>query len=170
MIHIVKGFSVVNEAEADVFLEFPCFLCGPMDVGNLISGSSPAAAAAQLLQSCPTLCNPIDGSPPGSLSLGFSRQEYWSGLPFPSPMHESEKWKWIVQSCPTLNDPMDCSMPGFTVLHYLLEFAQTHVHWVDDAIQPSHSLLPPSPPALDLSIYIYSLRFFFLIVITECWV
>ena len=48
-------------------------------------------AAAKLLQSCPTLCNPIDGSPPGSPSLGFSGQEHWSGLPFPSPMHESEK-------------------------------------------------------------------------------
>ena len=52
-----------------------------------------AAAAAKSLQSCPTLCDPIDGSPPGSPSLGFSRQEHWSGLPFPSPMHESEKWK-----------------------------------------------------------------------------
>ena len=50
-----------------------------------------AAAAAKSLQSCPTLCDPIDGSPLGSPSLGFSRQEYWSGLPFPSPMHESEK-------------------------------------------------------------------------------
>ena len=50
-----------------------------------------AAAAAKSLQSCPTLCDPIDGSPPGSPSLGFSRQEQWSGLPFPSPMHESEK-------------------------------------------------------------------------------
>ena len=50
--------------------------------------------AAKSLQSCPTLCNPIDGSPPGSPSLGFSRQEHWSGLPFPSPMRESEKWKW----------------------------------------------------------------------------
>ena len=48
-------------------------------------------AAAKLLQSCPTLCDPIDGSPPGSPSLGFSRQEHWSGLPFPSPVHESEK-------------------------------------------------------------------------------
>ncbi|CAN0170886.1 unnamed protein product [Rangifer tarandus platyrhynchus] len=46
-----------------------------------------AAAAAKLLQSCPTLCDPTDGSPPGSPSLGFSRQEHWSGLPFPSPMH-----------------------------------------------------------------------------------
>ena len=52
------------------------------------------AAAAKSLQSCPTLCNPIDGSPPGSPILGFSRQEYWSWLPFPSPMNESEKWKW----------------------------------------------------------------------------
>ena len=44
-----------------------------------------AAAAAKSLQSCPTLCDPIDGSPPGSPSLGFSRQEHCSGLPFPSP-------------------------------------------------------------------------------------
>ena len=50
-----------------------------------------AAAAAKLLQLCPTLCDPIDSSPPGSPSLGLSRQEYWSTLPFPSLMHESEK-------------------------------------------------------------------------------
>ena len=54
-------------------------------------GMLPAAAAAKSFQSCPTLCDPIVGSPPGSPSLGFSRQEHWSGLPFPSPMHESEK-------------------------------------------------------------------------------
>ena len=50
-----------------------------------------AAAAVKSLQSCPTLCDPTDGSPPGSPIPGFSRQEHWSGLPFPSPMHESEK-------------------------------------------------------------------------------
>ena len=50
-----------------------------------------AAAAAKSPQSCPTLCDPTDHQAP--LSLGFSRQEHWSGLPFPSPMHESEKWK-----------------------------------------------------------------------------
>ena len=54
-------------------------------------GISVAAAAAKSLQSCPTLCNPMDGSPPGSPSLGFSRQEHWNGLPFPSLMRESEK-------------------------------------------------------------------------------
>ena len=46
---------------------------------------------------------------------------------------------------------MDCSTPGFPVHHQLLEFAQTHVPWVGDAIQPSHPLLPPSPPSLSLS-------------------
>ena len=53
---------------------------------------STAGAAAKSLQSCPTtLCDPTDGSHQAPLSLGFSRQEHWSGLPFPSPMHESEK-------------------------------------------------------------------------------
>ena len=57
----------------------------------------------------------------------------------------------VTQWCPTLCDPMDCSTPGFPVLLYLPEFAQTHIHWVDDAIQPSHPLSPPSPFALNLS-------------------
>ena len=64
-----------------------------------------AATAAKSLQSCPTLCKPIDGSPPGLPSLGFSRQEHWSGLPFPSPMHEVSDY----------SDPMDCSLPGSSV-------------------------------------------------------
>ena len=51
----------------------------------------------------------------------------------------------------TLCDPMDCSMPVFPALHYLPEFAQTPVHWVDDVIQPSHPLSSPSLPALNLS-------------------
>ena len=53
--------------------------------------------------------------------------------------------------CLILCDPMDCSTPGFSVPHYLLEFAQTHVCWASDAIQPSHPLLPASPLALHLS-------------------
>ena len=47
--------------------------------------------------------------------LGFSRQEYWSGLPFPSSMHESEKWKWSRSVVSTLSDPMDCSLPGSAI-------------------------------------------------------
>ena len=62
---------------------------------NAVPSAAPAATAvAKSLQSCPTPCNPINGSPPGPLPLGFSRQEHWSGLSFPSPVLESEKWKW----------------------------------------------------------------------------
>ena len=53
-----------------------------------------AAAAAKSLQLGLTLCDPIDGSHQAPPSPGFSRQKHWSGFPFPSPMHESEKWKW----------------------------------------------------------------------------
>ena len=56
-----------------------------------------------------------------------------------------------LPSCVRLWSPMDCSTPGFPVLHYLPEFAQTHVHWVGDAIQHLHPLLSHSPPALNLS-------------------
>ena len=59
----------------------------------------------------------------------------------------------VARSCPTLCELMDCIMPGFPILHYLLEFAQTYVHWVSDAIQPSHPLLPPFPSALNPSQY-----------------
>ena len=53
----------------------------------------------------------------------------------------------VAQSCPTLCDPMNRSTPGLPVHHQLLEFTQTHVHRVSDAIQPSHPLSSPSPPA-----------------------
>ena len=53
----------------------------------------------------------------------------------------------VAQSCPTLCDPMNGSMPGLPVHHQLSEFTQTHVHQVGDAIQPSHPLSSPSPPA-----------------------
>ena len=70
--------------------------------------------------------------------MEFSRPEYWSG---------SVQSLNRVRLC----DHMDCRTPGFPVHHQLPEFAQTHVHWVDDAIQPSHPLLSPSPPAFNLS-------------------
>ena len=57
----------------------------------------------------------------------------------------------VTQLCPTLCDPMNRSTPGLPVHPQLLEFTQTHVHWVSDAIQPSHPLSSPSPPALNLS-------------------
>ena len=57
----------------------------------------------------------------------------------------------VAQSRLTLSNSMDCSMPGLPVYHQLPEFTQTHAHWVGDAIQPSHPLSSPSPPALNLS-------------------
>ena len=57
----------------------------------------------------------------------------------------------VTKLCLTPRDPINCSRPGFPVLHHLLEFAQTQVHWVGDAIQPSHLLSSPSPPIFNLS-------------------
>ena len=98
------------------------------------------------------------------LSIGFSRQEHWNGLLCHPPVGNSLYYLNLVHnlwpfpivivhllSCVLLCDPTDCSMPGFPVLHYLLEFSKTHVHWGSDAIQPYHPLSPPSSPALNLS-------------------
>ena len=57
----------------------------------------------------------------------------------------------VTQLCLILCDPMDCSTPGIAVHHHLPKSAQTHAHWVSDAIQPSHPLSSPSPPAFNLS-------------------
>ena len=92
-----------GEAEWRVEEQFPCILA-------LAPGH-----AAKLLQSCPTLCDPMDCSLPGSPVPGISRQDHWSGLPFPSPMHEVESESEVAQSCPTLCNPMDCSLPGSPV-------------------------------------------------------
>ena len=62
-------------------------------------------------------------------------------------MSTSVQFSSVAQSCPTLCDPMNHSTPGLPVHHQLPEFTQTHVHRVSDAIQPSHPLLSPSPPA-----------------------
>ena len=78
----------------------------------------------------------------------------------PWDLKESDMMEWlnnnyqfssVSQSCPTLCDPMNCSTPGLPVHHQLPEFTQTHVHWVGDAIQPSHPLSSPSPSTFNLS-------------------
>ena len=70
-------------------------------------------------------------------------------------LSEAERYCRILlvfsQSCPTLCDPRDCSTSGFSVFHYLPEFAQTHAHWVNDAIQPYHPLPPSSSLSPNLS-------------------
>ena len=80
----------------------------------------------------------------------------WKFVPFNCLCHYTEmlcyqvQFSSVAQLCPTLCNPMNCSTPGLPVHHQLLEFTQTHVHWVGDATQPSHPLSSPSPPALNL--------------------
>ena len=70
-----------------------------------------------------------------------------------SVQFSSIQFSSVTQLCPTLCDPMNCCIPGLPVHHQLPESTQTHVHWVDDAIQPSHPLSSPSHPALNLSLH-----------------
>ena len=72
----------------------------------------------------------------------------------------SVQFSSVAQLCPSLCDPMDCSTPGLPVHHQLLEFTQTHIHRVGDAIQSSHPLSSPSPPAFNLSLMPKSSRVF----------
>ena len=75
--------------------------------------SAVATAAAKARQLCPTLCDPIDGSPPGSSVPGILQARTLEWVAFPSPMHESESE--VTQLCPTPRDPMDCSLPGSSI-------------------------------------------------------
>ena len=133
-----------------------------------------------LAQSCLTLCGPMGCSPPGSIVheifqariLQWVAISYSRGSSEPRDRNQVSRvscigsqilyhcttWEAVnscsvTQLCPTLCDPMDCSTPVFPVLHHLLDPAQTHVHWVSDAIQPPCALLPPFPPAFRLSQY-----------------
>ena len=111
------------------------------------------------------------------LSMGFPRQECWSGLLFPSPgdfpdpgvkpissafvggFFTTEPWEKplilivdvVSLSCVQFSTTSWTGAHQVSLLHYLPEFAQTHVHWVSDSIQASHPLLPPSPPTINLS-------------------
>ena len=97
---------------------------------------------------------------PKVLRLWFLRQRHcmfsiiqflfkWLSVPFLCSIEKylPIQFSSVTQSCPTLCDPMNHSTPGLPVHHQLLEFTQTHVHWVGDAIQPSHPLSSPCPPA-----------------------
>ena len=77
-----------------------------------------------------------------SLLNSFFNSKFFLVAPFSSVQFSS-----VAQSCPTLCDPMNSSTPGLPVHHQLPEFTQTHIHRVSDAIQPSHPLSSPSPPA-----------------------
>ena len=101
---------------------------------------------SEVAQTCLTLCDPMDCSPPGSSTNGIfqARVLEWGAITFQfSSVHFSS----VAQLCPTLCSPMNRSTPGLPVHHQLPEFTQTHIHRVSDAIQPSHPLSSPFPPA-----------------------
>ena len=117
-------------------------------------------------KSCPSLATAWTVAWEFPLSMGFPRQKYRSGLPFPSPRNLPNyalTGRFFATEPPgkpnccsvahpylTLCNPMDCSTPAFPVFHHLPEFAQTYVLWVSGAIQPSHPLSSPSPPAFNI--------------------
>ena len=93
---------------------------------------------------CPVAGSPSSLKPTHPQSYGCPKEVVlcWRVFPYPVGVQFSS----VAQSCPTLCDPMNRSTPGLPVHHQLPEFTQTHVHWVSDAIQPSHPLSSPSPP------------------------
>ena len=103
---------------------------------------------SEVTQTCLTLRDPMDCSPPGSSTHGIfqARVLEWGAIAFQfSSVHFSS----VAQLCPNLCGPMNRSTPGLPVHHQLpvFEFSQTHIHRVSDAIQPSHPLSSPSPSA-----------------------
>ena len=145
---------------------------------NSLPGSSVDVLMCLVAQSCLTLWDPMDCSSPGSRvhgdspgnNTGVGCHSLLQGI-FPTqgsnpgllhcrlilyhPSHQGSSGYIYgccsLSHCLTLCNPMNCSMSGFPVLHYLPEFAQASVPWVTDAIQPSHSLLAPSPLSFNLS-------------------
>ena len=81
----------------------------------------------------------------------FMPNSDWNWRKWRKPLDHSDQIRSVAQSCPTLCDPMNRSTPGLLVYHQFLEFTQTHVHGVSDAIQPSYPLSSPYPPAFNLS-------------------
>ena len=97
---------------------------------------------SEVAQSCPTLSDPMDCSLPGSSVHGIFQARIldWVAISFSRISHQFSSVQFSPQLCPTLCDPMNCSTPGLPVCHQFLEFTQTHIHRVGDAIQPSHPL------------------------------
>ena len=145
-------FQVGNYACYIIYICFPggsdgeestCNLGDPGSIPGL--GRSPGGEHGNPLQySC--LENPMDRGAWWATVHGVAELETTEQLS--TAQHTaSDQIRSVAQSCPTLCDPMNCSTPGLPVHHQLPEFTQTHIHRVSDAIQPSHPLSSPSPPA-----------------------
>ena len=129
-------------------------------------------AAAKSLQSCPTLCDPIDGSPPGSPVPGILQARTLEWVAFPSPMHESEKWKWSCSGVRLLATPWTAAHQappsvGFARQEYLSGLPLPSAIWYVQV--PYYCSLPPAKApvdsiTLDKLWHLICMGFFFLIV------
>ena len=133
-------------------------LCDPMDChlpGSAVHGNSPGKNAGVGSHSVLRGIFPTQGSNPVSCTGGRFLTIIWTTRKARVHMYICMYLclLFFTQSCLTLCDPMDCSMPGFPVPHHLPELAQTLVYQIGDAIQPSHPMLSPSPPAFYFSQY-----------------
>ena len=113
-----------------------------MDVGRASYATRPEAYDSLLLVSAGRgLAGVCPHSQPQHIAFSFTMGIFW--------VRRNKVYRFqvstVTQSCPTLCNPMDCHTPGFPVHHQFPELAQTNVHQVSDAIQPSHPLLFPSP-------------------------
>ena len=121
-------------------LQLRLTLCNPMDCslpGSSVHGDSPGKNTGV---SCHFLLKGI--LPRAQICVSCLAGRFFTAEPPRKPCITN--CCLVAKLCPTLCDPMGCSMPGFSLLHCLAEFAWIHVHWVGDAIQPSHPLLPSS--------------------------
>ena len=139
------------ECESESVTPFSCIqlFCDPMDCrlpGSSVHGILQARILEWVADFSRGSSWPRDW--PGSLAL--QADSLPSEPPGKPHIRTSVQFSSVAQSCQTLCDPMDCSIPGLPVHHQLPEFTQTHVHWTSDAIQPSHPLSSPSPPAFNL--------------------
>ena len=151
---------------SDVYLPFSYIdACMLSHFSRVLFFSTPCTIARQAPQSMGFLrqeyWSELPCPPPGDLpNPGVKPESLMSPALAGEFLTTSTTWEVLLYRCcccsvaqlyPTLCHPTDCSTPGFHVLHHLPEFVQTHVHWVGDAIQPSHLLSSPSPPAFNLS-------------------
>ena len=126
--YLVSFYLFYTEYDLDYYFQLPCFMSVLLKVWS-----------------------PPTRQPVSSISMRTCQKHRFS-VPIQDLLQfSSSQFSSVAQSCPTLCDPMNCSTPGLPVYHHLLEFTQTHVHWVGDAFQPSHPLSSPCPPALNAS-------------------
>ena len=128
------------------------YFCDPMDCS--LAGSSVCGISQARISEWTAIPFSRGSSPPRDQTrVSCIAGRFFTAEPPGKPLWICVQFSSVAQLCLTLCDPMNCSTPGLPVPHQLREFTQTHIHWVGDAIQPSHPLSSPSPPAPNPSLH-----------------